>query len=85
MTSKHREVIHEDLYELFHKVRENSQHASLKRGWCIAKPKWHLSVGINTKRASEGGLLLVFRVHHNLVITRIAIQKAIESLTRQSL
>ncbi|KAI4990585.1 hypothetical protein ZWY2020_038948 [Hordeum vulgare] len=53
------EIIHENLNNLFTKVREYSHHTSLKAGRCIAQAKRHASISEGTEGACEGGFLLI--------------------------
>ena len=45
---------------MFHHIPENTEHTTLESGMCIREAKRHSPVGISSKEASEGGLLLVF-------------------------
>ena len=49
-------VVHENLTNLFTKVREYSHHASLKGGRCITSTKRHTSIRKSTKRACKSSL-----------------------------
>ena len=67
------DVIHVHFYNVFHHIIENTEHTPLEWGKCIVEAKRHSPVGISSKAASEGGLLLVLHINLYLKISRIAI------------
>ena len=58
---------------MFHHITEDTEHAPLESGKCIAKAERHSSVGISSKGVSEGGLLLILHSDFNLKIFGVAI------------
>ena len=72
-TSIYGDVIHIDFHNAFHHITENAEHTPLEGGRCIVEAKRHSLVGISSKGASEGGLLLVLHNNLYLKISRIAI------------
>ncbi|KEH26735.1 hypothetical protein MTR_6g472380 [Medicago truncatula] len=51
---------------------------------CITQAKGHSSKSKNTKETSESRLLMIFRVHGDLIVAGIAIKEAINGLTGES-
>ena len=74
--SKDEKVAHENFQAIAKKVGEDCRHASLKCPVGVAQSKWHASEGECVKETCERRLLLIVRMNHNLVVTRISIQKA---------
>ena len=72
-TSIYGDVIHVNFHNAFHHITENAEHTPLEGGKCIVEAKRHSPVGISSKGASEGGLLLVLHNNLYLKIFRIAI------------
>ena len=72
-TSIYGDVIHVYFHNAFHHIIENIEHTSLECGRCIVQAKRHFLVGISSKGASKGGVLLVLHNNFYLKISGIAI------------
>jgi hypothetical protein len=67
--AKNAKVIEEYLHELPQVFLECLRHDALERGWCIAQPKWHDSIGKSTPIRRKGSLSLIFVCYSDLIIS----------------
>ena len=62
------DIIHVNLYNAFYHITKNTKHTSLECGRGITQAEGHPPVGICTKTAGEGSLVLIACSNFNLEV-----------------
>ena len=70
-------VIYVNLHRSSYLLLEKFVHHMLVGGTCIFESEWHYLITVEALSGDEAGLVLVERMHHDLIVSRESIQELV--------